>query len=87
MRQEKTRPLVATLKSWSENTLARLPGGSTIAQALRYGLNHWEGLVRFLEDGGIEIDSNTLERSIRGIALTEKMHSSPATTRAPKGGR
>lgn len=71
-RQEKTRPLVAALKSWSESTLARLPGGSTIAQALRYGLNHWEGLNRLLDDGRIEIDSNTVERSMRPIALSRK---------------
>ena len=27
---------------------------------------------RFLDDGRIEIDSNTVERSIRGLALTRK---------------
>ncbi len=37
-----------------------------------YGLNHWDGLVRFLEDGRIEIDSNTVERSIRPLALARK---------------
>jgi transposase len=72
VRQEKTRPLVAALKSWGESILARLAGGSTIAQALRYGLNHWEGLNRFLDDGRIEIDSNTVERSMRPIALNRK---------------
>jgi transposase len=72
VRQEKTRPLVAALKSWGESTLARLAGGSTRAQALRYGLNHWEGLNRFLDDGRIEIDSNTVERSMRPIALNRK---------------
>ena len=71
-RQEKTKPLVAALKAWLETTLARLAGGSTIAQALRYGLNHWDGLVRFLDDGRIEIDSNTVERSMRPIALNRK---------------
>ena len=30
------------------------------------------GLVRFLDDGRIEIDSNTVERSIRGVCLTRK---------------
>jgi transposase len=35
-------------------------------------LNHWEGLVRFLDDGRIEIDSNTVERAMRAIALTRK---------------
>ena len=71
-RQEKTKPLVAALKAWLETNLARLAGGSTIAQALRYGLNHWDGLVRFLDDGRIEIDSNTVERSMRPIALNRK---------------
>jgi transposase len=71
-RQEKTKPLVAALKTWLETSLARLAGGSTIARALRYGLNHWDGLVRFLDDGRIEIDSNTVERSMRPIALNRK---------------
>jgi transposase len=72
VRQEKTKPLVAALRGWLETNLARLAGGSTIAQALRYGLNHWDGLVRFLDDGRIEIDSNTVERSMRPIALNRK---------------
>jgi hypothetical protein len=72
VRQAKTRPLVEALKTWVETTLARLAVGSTIAQALRYGLNHWDGLVRYLDDGRIEIDSNTVERSMRPIALNRK---------------
>ena len=39
---------------------------------MRYGTSHWQGLVRFLDDGHIEIDSNTVERSIRPIALNRK---------------
>jgi transposase len=72
VRQAKTRPLVEALKTWVETTLARLAVGSTIAQALRYGLNHWDGLVRYLNDGRVEIDSNTVERSMRPIALNRK---------------
>ena len=45
---------------------------STIAEAIRYGLGRWEGLVRFLDDGRIEVDSNVVERTIRPIALTRK---------------
>jgi transposase len=44
----------------------------TFTKDIRYGLSHWEGLVRFLDDGRIEIDSNTVERSIRPIALNRK---------------
>jgi hypothetical protein len=47
----------------------RFHEGSQTAKAIHYALNHWEGLGRFLEDGRIEIDTNTVERSIRPIAL------------------
>ena len=40
--------------------------------AIRYGLSPWTVLPRFLDDGRIEIDSNTVERSIRPIALNRK---------------
>jgi transposase len=72
LRQEKTRPLVTALKTWLEKTLAQLAGGSSIAHAIRYGLSRWQGLVRFLDDGRIEIDSNTVERTMRPIALSRK---------------
>jgi len=61
VRQEKTQPLVAALKTRLENTLIQLANGSSIAQAIRYGLNHWDGLARFLDDGCIEIGSDTVE--------------------------
>ena len=72
LRQEHAKPVVEALKPWLEASLATLSKGSKLAQAIRYGLNHWDGLVRYLDDGRIEIDSNTVERSIRGIALSRK---------------
>jgi transposase len=60
------------LKRWLEKTLPTLPRGSSIAQAIRYGFNQWDGLLRFLDDGRIEIDSNTVERSMRPVALNRK---------------
>jgi transposase len=72
VRQQKTRPLVEALKTWLEKTLIQLPGGSGIAKAIRYALNQWDGLTRFLDDGRIEIDSNSVERAMRPVALTRK---------------
>ena len=60
------------LKSWLDKTLPQLPSGSSTAQAIRYGFNQWEGLLHFLDDGRIEIDSNTVERSMRPVALNRK---------------
>ena len=49
-----------------------MPKGGKIGEALAYGLSHWSGLTRFLDDGRIEIDSNTVERSIRAVELNRK---------------
>jgi len=72
IRQARTKPLVDALEAWLREQLARLSRGSTLAREIRYGLNHWAGLCRFLDDGRIEIDSNTVERSMRPIALNRK---------------
>jgi transposase len=72
VRQERTKPLVDELKAWLERQLAAVSRKSTIAEAIRYGLSRWNGLVRFLDDGRIEIDSNVVERCIRPIALHRK---------------
>jgi transposase len=49
----------------------RVSGKSRTAEELRYGLNHWEGLVRFLDDGRIELDTNIVERGVP-IVLNRK---------------
>ncbi len=67
VRQERSRPLVDDLFAWFSAQLARLPGSSPTAEAIRYVLNHRKGLVRFLDDGRIELDTNTVERAIHPI--------------------
>src|SRR5208337_1719712 len=58
MRQVESRPLVEDLRRWFEAQLAKLPARSTTADAINYALNHWDGLVRFLDDGRIDLDTN-----------------------------
>jgi transposase len=65
-------PLVHELRAWLDTTLIRLPRRSRTAEAIRYALKLWSGLIVFLADGRVEIDSNTVERSIRLIALNRK---------------
>ena len=72
MRQDKSRPLVAALKVWLEHQLAQVSAKAPIADEIRYGLNHWDGLTRFLADGRIELDTNIVERGIRPIVLNRK---------------
>jgi transposase len=72
VRQEHSKPLVLALKDWFEMQLTRVSGKATIAEHLRYALNHWDGLTRFLDDGRIELDTNIVERSIRPLILNRK---------------
>ena len=72
MPQERSKPLVAAIKTWLEQPFARVSAKATIAEDIRYGLNHWDGLVRFLNDGRIELDTNIVERGIRPIVLNRK---------------
>jgi transposase len=71
-RQERSRPLVDALHAWLTAQLERVSGKSGLAEAIRYALRHWSGLVLFLEDGRIELDTNVIERAIRPIALGRK---------------
>ena len=71
-RQVRSAPLVNAFRSFLEQQLARVSAKSDIAEALRYALNHWDGLARFLDDGRIELDTNIVERSMRPQALTRK---------------
>ena len=69
-RQAKSRPLVTALRAWFEAQIVTLPGRGPTAGAIRYALNHWDGLKRFLDDGRIELDNNSVERAIRPIKLS-----------------
>ena len=73
MRQELARPLVGSLKAWLEAELHRVAPRSGLADAIRYALVRWEALCRSLDDGRVELDTNTVERAIRPIATKRSL--------------
>jgi hypothetical protein len=72
MRQERSRPIVEALHAWLQDHLGRVSAISDLAKAMRYTLRHWSGLVVFLDDGRVEMDTNVVERAIRPNTLTRK---------------
>jgi transposase len=72
VRQELSRPLVEAFHIWLNDILGRIFSQSALAQAIRYALNHWGGLILFLDDGRLELDTNTVERAMRPVALGRK---------------
>jgi transposase len=69
LRQRLSAPVMAKLHAYllriREEVLPKSPG----ARAVRYALNQWDALTRFLEDGDLEIDNGATERVNRDIAI------------------
>lgn len=72
VRVERSRVIVDDLKPYLEARLRQVSAKSKLAEAIRYALGRWNGLTNFLDDGRIDLDTNTVERSIRPIALNRK---------------
>lgn len=72
VRQSETRLLFDAFKPWLMDRLTEISAKSPLAKAIRYTLGHWAGLGLFLTDGRIEVDNNTVERTIRPISLGRK---------------
>lgn len=71
-RQARSAPLIADMRTWLTHHRARVAGKSPLGEALGYISKYWDGLCIFLVDGRTEIDNNTVERTIRPIALNRK---------------
>jgi transposase len=74
VRQVQSRPLVQAMKASLETQLTHIPPRGGLADAIRYALSRWSALSYFLDDGRIELDTNTVERAIRPITLGRKNH-------------
>jgi transposase len=72
LRAERSRVIIDDLRDYLSARLRQVSAKSKLAEAIRYALSRWDGLSRFLDDGRIDLDSNTVERSIRPIALNRK---------------
>jgi transposase len=72
VRNARSRPLLASLKQWLEETMVKLSKKSDTAVAVRYALGRWEALMRYCDDGHLEIDNNAAERALRAVALGRK---------------
>jgi transposase len=73
-RQSSSLPLVTAMKAWLQKQLAQIPPRGGLADAIRYALTRWDALCCFLDDGRIELDTNTVERAIRPVTLGRKNH-------------
>jgi len=72
VRDTRAKPLLESLRQWFEATLPKLSRKSDTTAAIRYALSRWDALIRYRDDGYIEIDNNAAERALRAVALGRK---------------
>jgi len=72
--QARSGPVMAGLRKWIEEEFAerRTEPNSSLGQAFRYVLKHWEGLTRFLTVAGVPLDNNIAERALKRAVLLRK---------------
>lgn len=67
-REARSRPILTSLHAWLKASLMKLSRKSETAAAISYALARWSALVRYCDDGFIEIDNNAAERALRAVA-------------------
>jgi transposase len=68
-RQKCSRPILDEIRKWLEKILPQIPPSSATGQALNYLHNEWDQLIRYLDDGRLEIDNNLAENAIRPFVI------------------
>jgi len=69
VRNARARPLLESMRAWLEASLAKLSRKSDNAAAIHYALARWDALMRYCDDGRIEIDNSAAERALRAVAV------------------
>ena len=71
-RQKIAVPLLNDLKRWLDYTIERTEKSGLTYKALRYALNQWPKLIRYCEDGRLNISNAGAENAIRPFAVGRK---------------
>ena len=73
LRQAKSRPILADIKNYLQTEKPKVLPKSPMGVAIDYTLSNWEALLRYTEDGDLEIDNNRAERSLRPIVTVRSL--------------
>lgn len=66
------KPVLEEMRGWLDQSLPQVPPTSATGKALHYVHKQWPKLIRYLDDGRLEIDNNAAENAIRPFVLGRK---------------
>ena len=69
-RQSRAKPVLDALLSWAERS--KTPPKFALGRAVCYLKEQWPYLIRYLEDGRLEVSNNRAKRSIKPFVMDRK---------------
>jgi transposase len=71
-RQKHSLPLLKDFKAWLDKNIAKVPKGTKTHTAIQYTLNQWAKLIRYCDDGRLNISNVLAENAIRPFVIGRK---------------
>jgi transposase len=71
-RQQLAAPLLKQLWDWLEKSKDTIPKESLVSKAISYTQKQWPKLIRYLDDGQLNIDNNRAERAVKPFVIGRK---------------
>jgi transposase len=72
LRQAESSPRLERLRDWMSVARTKVLDKGALAKAIDYALSNWTALMRYCEDGRLDIDNNAAERALRTVAVGRK---------------
>ena len=72
IRQEESKPIIDKLKKWLDKQQPLVLPKALLGKAITYAQNQWPYIIRYLDDGLLDIDNNAAERAIKPFVIGRK---------------
>ena len=69
-RQKEAKPILDKLEQWLAKS--HVVPNSKLGEAIKYCKNQWQKLIRYIEDGNLNIDNNRAERAVKPFVIGRK---------------
>lgn len=72
LRQRFSAPILTEFKAWLDCHFVQTAPKTLLGKAIRYTLNLWPRLIRFLDDGRLVLSNNETEQAIKAFVIGRK---------------
>lgn len=72
LRIDQAQPIWEEFNNWIDQSYPTVLPQSALGNAIKYCIKYRDGLMRYLEDGRLEIDNNLTEQAIKPLVIARK---------------